>query len=113
MAAAAADGRGGAAVCRGSGRGDPAEWHTWVGPTLTVFGPRPLPRPALTPLTVQAEEKFKEVSEAYQVLSDKNKRAVFDQFGEDGLKAGGGGDEGAPGGPGGGGGMPGGMPAGA
>ena len=37
----------------------------------------------------QAEEKFKEVSEAYQVLSDKNKRAVFDQFGEDGLKAGG------------------------
>jgi DnaJ homolog subfamily B member 4 len=57
---------------------------------------------------MQAEEKFKEVSEAYQVLSDKNKRAVFDQFGEEGLKAGGG-DEGAPGG-----GMPGGgMPAGA
>lgn len=44
----------------------------------------------------QAEAKFKEVSEAYQVLSDKNKRAVYDQYGEEGLKAGGG-DEGGPG----------------
>jgi DnaJ homolog subfamily B member 4 len=33
-----------------------------------------------------ADRKFKEIAEAYEVLSDKNKRAVYDQFGEDGLK---------------------------
>ena len=37
-----------------------------------------------------AEDKFKEVSEAYEVLSDQDKRAVFDKYGEEGLKAGGG-----------------------
>eukprot|EP00045_Choanoeca_perplexa_P013507 m.153663 g.153663 ORF g.153663 m.153663 type:complete len:347 (+) comp16372_c0_seq1:119-1159(+) len=36
-----------------------------------------------------AKEKFQEISEAYEVLSDKNKRAVFDQYGEEGLKGGG------------------------
>nr|CAD7265563.1 unnamed protein product [Timema shepardi] len=36
-----------------------------------------------------AEEKFKEVAEAYEVLSDKKKRDIYDQFGEDGLKGGG------------------------
>jgi len=34
-----------------------------------------------------AEEKFKEVAEAFEVLSDKDKRAVFDRYGEEGLSA--------------------------
>lgn len=35
-----------------------------------------------------ADRKFKELSEAYEVLSDSNKRAIYDQYGEEGLKAG-------------------------
>lgn len=35
-----------------------------------------------------AEDKFKEIAEAYEVLSDKKKRDIYDKYGEDGLKGG-------------------------
>ncbi len=38
-----------------------------------------------------AEEKFKEAANAYQILSDDEQRAMYDRFGFDGLRRGGGG----------------------
>lgn len=39
----------------------------------------------------EAEEKFKEITEAYDVLRDANKRAAYDRYGEAGLRGGAGG----------------------
>jgi DnaJ-class molecular chaperone len=55
----------------------------------------------------KAEEKFKEIAEAFDVLSDTDKKAIYDQYGEEGLKAGAGGA--GPEGHGGMGGVPGGF----
>ncbi len=38
-----------------------------------------------------SEEKFKEIAEAYSILSDAQKRRQYDQFGSEGMRGGGGG----------------------
>lgn len=42
--------------------------------------------PDRNPGDESAIEKFREAQEAYEVLSDQNKRSLYDQFGHDGLK---------------------------
>jgi molecular chaperone DnaJ len=52
--------------------------------------------PDKNPGDKEAEEKFKEAAEAYEVLSDANKKAQYDRFGHAGMRSGPGG--GGPGG---------------
>ena len=50
--------------------------------------------PDRNPDDKDAEEKFKEAAEAYEILNDENKRARYDRFGHDGMKGSGFGSQG-------------------
>ena len=49
-----------------------------------------LHHPDRNPGNSQSEELFKEAAEAYSVLSDSDKRATYDRFGQQGLRGAGG-----------------------
>jgi molecular chaperone DnaJ len=50
--------------------------------------------PDKNPGNAAAEKKFKEISEAYEVLSDTSKKQIYDQYGADALRGGAGGGPG-------------------
>src|SRR3954467_11495905 len=45
--------------------------------------------PDANPDDPEAEERFKELAEAYEVLSDDDRRRQYDQYGHEGLRSGG------------------------
>jgi molecular chaperone DnaJ len=44
--------------------------------------------PDINPGNKEAEDKFKDISEAYDVLGDEKKRSLYDEFGEEGVRSG-------------------------
>ena len=44
--------------------------------------------PDINPGNKEAEQKFKEVAQAHECLSNDEKRKLYDEFGEEGLRAG-------------------------